>query len=177
MAQNARLYDAEKQEFFQEIRELKLKCEAAGTIEEKKELKIFFAKWMFLTKLMKTTVLVTALKKMLIKTRQRVTSSLNGNPDDLWNIAPKPDVCRVQSSQAIVAQAILDDKDLGTGEEEAAVIEQVRRQFFSREMDSLNSVNGKALETLREDLSALRQENNEVAARISEVEFIKFTLE
>lgn len=44
-------------------------------------------------------------------------------------------------------------------------------------MDNLNSVNGKALQTLREDLTALREENNAVAAKISEVEFIKFTLE
>lgn len=60
-----------------------MKCEAAETIEDKQDLKLFFSKWMFLTKLMKTTVLIGALKKKLIKTRQRVTSSLTGGSDDL----------------------------------------------------------------------------------------------
>ena len=71
----------------------------------------------------------------------------------------------------------MGDEAFDAGDEEIAVADQVRRQFFGREMDALTSVNGRAMQALREDLTALRQENNEVCAKISEVEFAKFTLE
>ena len=65
LARSAQLYDIEKQELYQEIRELKIKCEAADKQEETFSVKQFFHKWMFMTKLIRVNIQMEAMKKKM----------------------------------------------------------------------------------------------------------------
>jgi len=55
-------------------------------------------------------------------------------------------------------------------------IDEAQKKFFDREMRRLSNINGDALSVLRDELKAVREENNEYSNQNNKLEFDNYTL-